>query len=320
MDPVQDLKTVADLIAEAFANEIDDRGRAALREMRWMGRLSPLVWWWSQADPAFRDTFNGFVWEERTSRGKTEIVGNVSLNRAPGNRRWWIICNVVVQEEHRRQGIGRRLTEAAIAEARHLGAEGVVLQVYQHNLPAFRLYTDLGFRQAAGETLMWLRAVREVQPREVPGYEIRAWRPADGPAVYDLAHAVTPPELRWLKPVRADQYRLDWWRRQGELLANLLAGRRVYRFSVYRADRLVAMMRVTAVSRPQEHKLQLVIHPGHAGEVTAALVSRALHGLAAMPSRPVSVEVYKDQTAVLQTLSDYGFQEQNTLLTMRRAF
>ena len=68
MDPTRDLGIVADLIAGAFADELDERGRAALREMRWMARLTPLVWWWSQVDPSFRDAFNGFVWEERSPK------------------------------------------------------------------------------------------------------------------------------------------------------------------------------------------------------------------------------------------------------------
>ena len=92
IDPTRDLGAVADLMAVAFASEMGERGRAALQEMRWMSRLSPLVWWWSQADPAFHDTFSGFVWEEPSPpSNKQQIVGNVSLNRAPGNRRRWIM-------------------------------------------------------------------------------------------------------------------------------------------------------------------------------------------------------------------------------------
>ncbi len=137
LDPARDLGSVADLIAGAFSEELDERAQAALRELRWMARLSPLVWWWSKTDPAFQDAFNGFVWEDASpGRKGRQIVGNVSLNRAPGSRQRLIICNVVVQEAYRGQGIGRRLTEAAIAEAEFMGAEGVVLQVHEDNVPA----------------------------------------------------------------------------------------------------------------------------------------------------------------------------------------
>ena len=153
MDPTRDLGTIADLISDAFADEIDDRGQAALREMRWMARLSPLVWWWAQADPSFQDTFNGFVWEEPAPKGQgLQIIANVSLNRAPGSRQRWIICNVVVRAAYRGKGIGRQLVEAAIDESVQLGAEGVLLQVYKDNATALKLYKTLGFGKVSGET------------------------------------------------------------------------------------------------------------------------------------------------------------------------
>jgi ribosomal protein S18 acetylase RimI-like enzyme len=320
-DPTRDLGTIADLIADAFAQEIDERGRAALREMRWMALLSPLVWWWAQADPSFRDTFNGFVWEEADPAGRGKrIVGNVSLNRAPGSRRWWIICNVVVQAEYRGQGIGRDLTAAAVAEAQTLGAQGVILQVYQDNPPAWGLYTGLGFREATGETELRLEAVKDVPPPDVPGYRFQAWRPDDGQAAYELARLVIPPVQHWIRPVRADQYQPSWSTRLGERFTALMGRRRVYRLAVHKESRLVAVLRVTAALRWGEHRIEFLIHPEHTGQVDAALISRALHMLAALPSKPVRITVDKDHTQVLEVLHSYGFQEQRTLLTMRKDF
>lgn len=328
MDPGRDLGIVADLIADAFGSELDERGQAALREIRWMARLSPLVWWWAQADPGFRDTFNGFVWEEPEPAGKGplptgrggQIVGNVSLNRAPGSRQRWIICNVVVQEAYRGQGIGRRLTEEAILEAQALGAEGVVLQVHQDNPSAWGLYTDLGFREAAGETDLRLESVEPVVPRDAPGYQFRTWRPGDGRVVYELARQVTPPVQQWIKPVRLDSYQLSWWTRAEQWLRGLVGDRRVYRVTALREGGLVAMMTVTVAYQRGEHHLDLLIHPDHAGELAAALVSRALHMLAAIPPRPVRATVDRAQTATLETLREYGFEEQRTLLTLRKDF
>ena len=320
-DPTRDLGTIANLIADAFAYEIDERGRAALREMRWMAFLSPLVWWWAQADPSFRDTFNGFVWEEPDSAGKgKQIVGNVSLNRAPGSRQRWIICNVVVQDQYRGQGIGRRLTAAAVAEAQTLGAQGVILQVYQDNPPAWGLYTDLGFREVAGETELRLEAAREEPLFEVPGYRFQAWRPADGQAAYELARLVTPSVQHWIRPVRADQYQPSWTTRLGERFTALMGRRRVYRLTVHKESRLVAVLTVTAALRRGEHRMELLVHPDHTGRVDAALISRALHMLAALPSKPVRVTVDRDHTQTLEVLRSCGFQELRTLLTMRKDF
>jgi ribosomal protein S18 acetylase RimI-like enzyme len=322
MDPTRDLGIVANLIASAFADELDERGQAALREMRWMARLTPLVWWWSQADPSFRDAFNGFVWEEPApgTGGSRQIVGNVNLNRAPGNRNRWIICNVVVLDEYRGRGIGRRLMEAAIDEAEQIGASGVVLQVHRDNPRALGLYTDMGFREASGEVDLQLDQVGSVAFLDAPGYEIRRWSPADGQAVLELARHAIPDTQQWIRPVRAEEYRLDWLLRLGRWISDLASGRRSYRLTALKDGKLVATMVVTAVNRGDAHRLVLLVHPNHRGNVEAAIVSRALYMLASAPQRPVKIAASVEAESTLKALRDYGFKEQRTLLTLRKDF
>jgi ribosomal protein S18 acetylase RimI-like enzyme len=327
VDPVRDVGAIADLMAEAFSDELDERGRAVLREMHWMARLSPFMWWWLRADPAFRDSFGGFVWEEpRPDERGMRIVGNVSLNPAPGNRQRRIICNVVVQGQFRRRGIARRLTETAIAEARRQGAAGVVLQVYQDNPAALHLYTNLGFHEAMGETELRLPAAVPTKIVDSPGYQVRPWRPADGLAIYDLACRVTPPVQGWLEPVREVSYRPDWWARTQRSLADLAAGRRTVRLvstvcnQSKGGEQLAAMVDVTAAFREGQHQLYLLSHPSYEEQVAPILVSRALKILATMPPRVVRTTVRSDQRAVLQALKDHGFREHRTLLTLRKDF
>lgn len=319
MDPMRDLKAVTDLIAEAFSHELDERGRAAIRELRWMARLSPLVWWWSQTDPAFAESLTGLVWEEPAPRGKrTQVVGNVSLNRAPGNRQQWIVCNVVVKDGYRGRGIGRKLTTAAVAEARELGAAGVLLQVHEDNLPALRLYTGLGFGQVAGETDLRLAAIPPLQVLDAPEYSVRPWQPADGQRMLELARRATAAELQWLKPLRAERYQPSGWTRLGEKLAGWTAGRPHRRLTALAKGQPVATVTIAAAFWQGEHALELLVDPDHAGRVEGVLVSRALQMLAAAPPRPVRITVDKDDLDALGLLYGYGFQKGRTLLTLRK--
>jgi ribosomal protein S18 acetylase RimI-like enzyme len=318
LDPTRDLGEVADLIANAFAQEMDDRGRAALREMRWMARLSPLVWWLSQVDPSFRDAFSGFVWRLSSPSGRGRIVGNVNLNRALGRRHWYIICNVVVREDYRQQGIGRCLTEQALAQAEELAAEGVMLQVRKDNVPAMRLYTDLGFVESSGEVDLRLSATSSVAILNPAGCRIRAWRPRDGEAVYDLARWATPEVPQWLRPLRRETFAPDWGHRLLAWLGGFLAGRRTYRLLAVEGDRLTGLLQVDASFRGGEHRLSLLVDPDHAGQVEGALVSRGLHMLAALPPQPVHTTLFVEQEAALEVLRGYGFQEGRTLLTLKR--
>jgi ribosomal protein S18 acetylase RimI-like enzyme len=325
MDPTRDLGNIADLITTAFADELDERGRAALREMRWMARLTPLVWWWAQVDPSFRDAFNGFVWEELDAerQGRRPVrrtVGNVSLSRAPGDRSRWIICNVVVADQFQGRGIGRKMVQAAVEEARHMGAAGVVLQVHQDNVKALHLYTGMGFRQASGEVDLFLEAVRPVAVLDAPGYRIRPWKPADGGAAHTLARQAVPQTQQWLRPVRADAYRLDWLTRLARWITNLSHGRRVYHLTAFQGGRMVALMSVTVAFRHGTHNLALLIHPDHKGHVEGAMLSRGIHMLMAAPLASVRATVDQAAEDTLELLRDYSFREQRRLLTLCQDF
>jgi ribosomal protein S18 acetylase RimI-like enzyme len=321
LDPAQDMGAIAQLIESAFGDDMDSQGRAALRDLRWMSRLSPLVWWWAQADPSFRETYNGFVWEApgegvKGRKGRGRVVGNANLMPSPGNRYRWVICNVVVREEYRRQGIARQLMEATIAEARRQGAEEAVLQVYQDNVPALHLYTDLGFQPAAGEMKLKLAAVRPVAVLDTPGYTIRPYQPEAARAGYDLAGWAIPIVLQWLKPVRVADYEPDWLTRLGWRLADPVAGRRRYRLMAFKDDEPAALMSIEASLRQQAHSLKVLIHPKHRGQVEPMLVSRALRILSGLPGRGVDAMVTTDHAAAIQALGEYGFREERTLLTM----
>jgi len=323
LEPVRDLRDVSRLIGEAFASEMDERGRAVLRELRWMGRLSPLVWWLSQADPEFRDAFRGFVWEAPGAPGRhTQVVGNVNVNRAPGSRQWYIICNVVVAPEYRNRGIGRQLTAAAVDEAADLDAQGVLLQVYRDNPPAMHLYADLGFRETGGEANLWADEVPSVTVVQGVDYRVRPLQSGDGPKVYELARQAVPLEQQWIRPLQQQDYWPDALSRLLARTGDLLAHRKTYRLVALAADGHaqvpVAFASVTASFGQEAHQLKLLIQPEKAGRVEAPLLSRALHLLASAPERPVQATLYTNDLAALKVLESYGFRERRALLTMRR--
>lgn len=58
------------------------------------------------------------------------------------------ITNVCVKKEMRRQGLGLRMLEALLGEAKNSKVEAVTLEVREGNHPARKLYEQLGFRSA----------------------------------------------------------------------------------------------------------------------------------------------------------------------------
>jgi hypothetical protein len=85
-------------------------------------------------------------------------------------------------------------------------------------------------------------------------------------------------------------------------------------------DELIGMMVVTVAAHRGKHRLELFIHPEHAGNLSTALVSRALHLLGSVPSKPVETTLDTSQSDVLEVLRNYGFVDTRTLLTLAKRF
>jgi ribosomal-protein-alanine N-acetyltransferase len=73
-----------------------------------------------------------------------DVVGYAGLSVA-GREAW--VQNIAVRRDRQRHGVGRRLLEALLAEARSRGAGSVLLEVAVDNGPAQRLYETYGFEQ-----------------------------------------------------------------------------------------------------------------------------------------------------------------------------
>lgn len=56
-----------------------------------------------------------------------------------------LVEDVVVDSEHRGKGIGRKLMEKLLDEAKALGLDEILLFTGHHRTPAIGLYTSLGF-------------------------------------------------------------------------------------------------------------------------------------------------------------------------------
>ena len=64
------------------------------------------------------------------------------------------VAKMAVTESYRRLGIGRRLLEKAVAEARVLGARRLYLETNRKLVGAIRLYESLGFRHLPPERVV----------------------------------------------------------------------------------------------------------------------------------------------------------------------
>ena len=125
----------------------------ALRRMRWWD-IAPVAELERELFPNDRWTVETF-WSELAGVPETrhylvaaldeEIVGYAGLFAA---RDQADVQTIAVRRDHQRTGVGRRLLDSLIDEARRRGCREVFLEVRADNTAAIRLYEQTGFEVA----------------------------------------------------------------------------------------------------------------------------------------------------------------------------
>jgi ribosomal protein S18 acetylase RimI-like enzyme len=308
----RDLRPVAELIADAFAHELDSRGNAALREMRIMSHVGGILKLLNRSTGEFDDVFGGFVWQE-----EGQVVGNVTVQRADRSGSRWQIANVAVAPLYRGRGISRRLMTQALEHIRQNGGQWAVLQVYEKNTIARSLYERMGFEVVSGSVDLRLERTPRVAPApRIPNlfpFSPNQWQP-----LYDLANLQYGTQVQWWRSLRRLDFQLSFEQHFLEWLGRVVGRSRVYRCCIqsYRHHFDAALV-LTAMRWRGVHGLQLWVRPEHYGRYEEPLIHWALATLGDYPRWPVTMNLHHDHTAALTAAQSFGFRIQQTLLTMR---
>ena len=72
-----------------------------------------------------------------------ELAGQIRLRKSWNGYAY--IDDIAVDENYRRQGVGRKLLQSAIARAKEKGFPGIMLETQDNNVQACKLYESCGF-------------------------------------------------------------------------------------------------------------------------------------------------------------------------------
>lgn len=322
MEPLQDLRGVADLIEEAFAHDLDRSGQNALRELRWLSYLKPMLWWMVMFGSEHDDFLSGFVWEED---GK--VVGNITINRiTPGSRRW-LISNVAVDRGYRGRGIARGLMYAAMELVKEYNGVSVSLQVRADNEPARHLYESLHFKELSGTSYFRLKPpfLRNLPEFPLLPGEVKLrphhFNSADARQAYQLASTATPAEVQKEWPLRQSRFRLD---SQEQFLSNffhkLIGGGSAEYWVVENGQSFVATLNVKPGVLGKPHQLELIVHPDWRGYLEKPLLGRVLKYLQRWHNSEAIVKHASDHEEAIEAFRYFGFEHEQTLLWMKQDF
>ncbi len=310
----RDLRPVADLIAEAFAGELDERGAAALREMRAMSHFGGILSLVNRTTGDFKDVLSGFVWVE-----DGRVVGNITVQRASQRGDRWQIANVAVAPAYRRRGIANRLMGVALEHIQNSGGRWAVLQVYARNDGARRIYEKLDFEYLSGMADLEAPTATGaglMQPPHIPNFH--PFSAGQWPELYDLASRQLNENAQWWRSVRRSEFQITIEQQIGEWFSRVIGRRKVYRRCIQTTPRFDAAVVLTAQRWDGKHKLQLWVHPNQYGQHEDALIRWALTTLQEHPALPVELTLSTDHEAAMDAAKRHGFQVKRTLLTMRR--
>ncbi|MGD1995137.1 MAG: GNAT family N-acetyltransferase [Anaerolineae bacterium] len=304
-DPFRHLKSVAELIARAFAGELGPGARRTLRQMRRMAR-----WGWVGlslwgAEARFLRA-PGFVWLE-----DGEVVGNVSLRRA-AYAGGWMIGNVVVHPDWQGQGIGRTLTEAAVEAAGERGGAWVGLEVREDNAVARGLYERMGF-EAVGSSVELGRPAGAPWLQVQSPISLRRAGAADGRVLYQLAQAGLSRPHREVLEIRRSVYRAGWEAR----LAALLEGCRANWWVRQEGGRIVGALRVSSRWPDCWHEVEILVRDEQLGRLGSRLAEAALAYLAQRRSWEATTTLPGPREALEAVFTEAGFRRIRRLLQMR---
>lgn len=316
MDPMKDLRGVADLIEEAFANDLDRSGQNALKELRLLSRLKPVLWWMVYANPGQSDFLSGFVWEE-----DKKIIGNITVSQtSPGSQRW-MISNVAVAKDYRGRGIARNLVQTALEYVREYNGISVALQVRTDNASAKHLYKSFGFKEISSKSYLHSRRVPPVVDIDPLPHRVilrpRRFNTQDSREAYNLATVATPISVQKEWPLRQSQFRLSNQEKINNFFRGLMGGGPSAFWVVEDGQRFVASLNIKPGTWGKTHHIELIVHPDWRGILEKPLISRALNYLLPWRSRGISFRHPADHVEAVNIYKESGLQESQTLVWMK---
>ena len=204
-----DLVPVADMVVESFQYPENpawsvqtDEKEQIVSGIRNVARIWPLVRLMGLVSPTMMDVFLGHAWEED---GK--IVG-VTIVQRRGSTDVWVVGTVGVLPAYRRRGIARQLLMASMELMRERGATQAILGVIDGNLPAYKLYEDLGFEHYSGMIEFDGHIdVPGLAPALPEGYYQKPLSPHDWQPRYELEKRICPESTQRYDPVTEGRFR-----------------------------------------------------------------------------------------------------------------
>lgn len=303
----QDFRQVLQLLEIAFGGSLDAEGQRMLTTSSEISRGPSFLW---RLDPTASKLALGFVWEVHG-----RIVGNATLltTRTPGR---YLVVNVAVHPDYRRQGIARGLMQQLAIFVRQRYGREILLQVVKENKAAVELYRSLNY-VTIGSMTSWYSTpprLRHVEPFATePGLQVHEMRTYEWRDAFRLDQTSLHPDLNWPELLPPDVYKNGIWQQ----LNQFLNGRGRESWVTRDGQQQLTGLLHIATEWGQPHYALIRVHPAWRGRVERPLVNKMVRRLENMPRRNIRIDHPDDDDVMNELLHKVNFGRRRTLTHMR---
>ncbi len=301
----RDLVAIADLIEVAFAGQMDVEGREYLRHIRQVSSSLGGYIMDGTTPETSQLPFQGYLWEE-----DGRIIGNLTLILVRKQQtRTYFIANVAVLPEYRGRGIGRQLTDRAIAHVQAHQGRRIYLQVRSDNAIAQHIYRNSGFEDFSCRTTWIFSQHRRPGALLSTGTKVTRRNREDWPQQKEWLIQTYPSEIAWNLPFSMDRLKPELFTN----LNNFLNGFSSRTWSARQNGRLIGVASWESGFTGSDY-VWLATSPALEDNAIRSLVPVVLSRVFRPQRVMINYPVGRGNAAFL----DCGMRELNTLVWMKK--
>jgi ribosomal protein S18 acetylase RimI-like enzyme len=307
MNPFRDWGAVAHLMRVVFQSDVSAASLPVFPDWAWLNWLRPLVALFGSLGLEPPEQMLGYVWED-----EGRIIGNVTLGLSDAQHGTWLLSNVGVHPDYRRQGIARALVETAANETRRHGGRYLTLQVDSDNSAARRLYETMGFDT--------LERISEFVGLSVPawpsfahGWRLQPPQREQWAVVRSMTTAHLPRPLWACKHSLSGYFRVSANLGLLDEFVDLLRGLRPAEWCLLRDGAVIGGMVAQAQVSWGMNRVVIHVLPEARAEVEELLVGQAMAHLQRYAPRRTQFIASADHAALFEILRRHDFREGRTL-------
>jgi N-acetylglutamate synthase-like GNAT family acetyltransferase len=236
------------------------------------------------------------------------IVGNLSMIPFHKNGDFiYLIANVAVHPEFRRQRIAFDLTARALKYAREKSAKSTWLQVRDDNPPAIDLYKQMGFVERCRRSTFTIRSRQRLSESSRMDVKIRKRKDFEWEKQKHLLQVFYPEDIRWNVGLKEKRLLPGFW--QG--LSRFLSGMSITNISIYEGNKLLGFASLERTTLFADN-LWIVAEENHDEEVISASVPYFRSSTINMRPQTINYPIGRGENA----FTNLGFEKNHTLIWM----